>query len=132
MEEYHEEFPTSDWLTLLVHSYQAIEKSSKRHLWKIKHTEIVDLREPEGFNNSWILTRGSFLYVVTKDEQEKKQIWQDDFGSQIYRVLVYNKEKRGFMEIEANKGLSAENDKVMIVKDKGILYAVPIMRELMI
>lgn len=36
------------------------------------------------------------------------------------------------MEIEVNKGLNAENDKVMIVKDKGILYAVPIMRELMI
>lgn len=83
---------------------------TKKQLWKIKHTEIVDLYELEGFNKSRILTRGSILYVVNKDEQDKKQVWYDNIGSQIYKVITYNKEKKGFMELDLNMGLTVDLD----------------------
>lgn len=92
----------------------------------------MDLYETEGFNRSRILTRGSILYVVNKDEQDKKQVWYDNIGSQVYKVLTYDKERKGFMELELNKGLTVDIDSIMIVKENGILFATPVIRELMI
>lgn len=48
----------SQWLSLLVHKYEAIDKVSKKQMWKIKHTEVVDTLPEEQFSNIKILTRG--------------------------------------------------------------------------
>lgn len=50
----------------------------------------------------------------------------------MYKVLTYSKERKGFMELELNKGLTVDIDQIMIVKENGILYATPVIRELMI
>lgn len=79
--ELRDSFKSTDWISMLVHSYQAIDWLSKKQLWKIKHTEIVDLYTEESKNTSKVLTRGSILYVINFDEQEKKSVWYDNLGS---------------------------------------------------
>lgn len=57
----------TEWLSLLVHNYEAIDKTTKKHNWKIKHTEIVDVLPLLEGTNLKVLTRGRLFYVVYED-----------------------------------------------------------------
>jgi hypothetical protein len=43
---------------------------------------------------------------------------------------MYNTERRGFEELESNKDLNVNLNQIVIVKDKGILFAETVIREL--
>jgi len=46
-------------------------------------------------------------------------------------VLLYSKAKWGFLDLSLNGGLTVNLDQIMIVKEKGILFASPVIKELM-
>lgn len=99
-------------------------------MWKIKHTEVIDVIPEEETKSVRVITRGKLLYVVSQDAEDQKWVWHETLRTQVYWVLYYCQRRQGFTEIEFNWGLTINPHSILIVKDKGILFAEWVVKEL--
>ena len=54
---------TTEWLSLLVHDYESMDKNSKKGLWRVKHSDMISDGDEaiDSFEGVSILTRGKFI-----------------------------------------------------------------------
>lgn len=45
-------------------------------------------------------------------------------------MLYYDTVRRGFVDVEVNKGMNVNMQSILIVKDKGLLFAEQVYKEL--
>lgn len=80
--------------------------------------------------NVKVLTRGKLFYVVSEDEQKNRRVWYENLGTQVFKVLYYSSARRGFVDLPVNQGLNVNLNQILIIKEKGLLFAESVIREL--